>query len=248
MRPIGKRVLFVDDEPSIRATLPVILRRYGFVVTVAGTVQQALEAIEKDTFDLLLSDLNIERDGDAYQVVRAIRAVNPRCVIIVITGYPGFESAVDGIHHGIDDYIVKPTQPDALVALLAEKLAARHKARILSVSYDSVLLQTRHLLLEMQDYDVVSAHDLNSALQHCKAGGFDVFILGHSIAHAEKEQMVKSFRESCHSTIISLRRNAGEQPVSGVDYDIQPDPEPLLKLIGKIVGHRPARWKTQNAT
>ena len=248
MKPIGKRVLFVDDEPSIRATLPVILRRYGFTVTAAGTVQEALEAIKKDSYDLLLSDLNIQRDGDAYEVVRAVRAVNPRCVTIVLTGYPGVESAVEGIHHGIDDYLIKPTDVSELVALLAEKLASRKpKARILSISYNEVLLQTRHLLLEMQGYEVVSALDLNSALNHCKSGGFDIFVLGHSIPHAEKEQMVNAFRDSCPNPIISLRRNAGQQPLAGADYDIEPDPEPLLKLIAQIVGHTPAKWKTQNA-
>lgn len=44
---------------------------------------------------------------------------------MIITAYPGIESAVEGIHHEVDDYIVKPARTDELVALLAEKLAAR---------------------------------------------------------------------------------------------------------------------------
>lgn len=119
-----KRLLFVDDEPSIRAMLPVILRRYGFTVTVASTVAEAVQQIENQEFDLLLCDLNIERESDGYDVVRAMQKVNPTCVVIILTAYPAIESAVEGIHLRIDDYIIKPSNADALVALMAEKLLA----------------------------------------------------------------------------------------------------------------------------
>jgi DNA-binding response OmpR family regulator len=125
---IHKRILFVDDEPSIRATLAVILRRYGFIVTVASTVAEAFEEIKKQEFDLLLSDLNIEAEHDGYTVIRAMRQANPNCINIVLTGYPDEESADEGLKLGIDDYIAKPANADALVAMLAEKLTARKKA------------------------------------------------------------------------------------------------------------------------
>ena len=115
----------MDDEAGIRATLPVILRRYGFIVTVAATVAQALEQIQTTEFDLLLCDLNIDRENDGYDVVRAIQEVNPNCVTIILTGNPGLESAVEGIRLSINDYIIKPTNADALVALLANKLSSR---------------------------------------------------------------------------------------------------------------------------
>ena len=125
---IHKRILFVDDEPAIRATLAVILRRYGFMVTAAATVAEALDEINKQEFDLLLSDLNIEGERDGYSVIRAMRQANPNCINIVLTGYPDEESATEGLKLGIDDYIAKPANADALVAMLAEKLAERKKA------------------------------------------------------------------------------------------------------------------------
>ena len=125
---IHKRILFVDDEPAIRATLAVILRRYGFLVTVASTVAEALEEMRKQEFDLLLSDLNIEGERDGYNIVRAMRELNPNCINIVLTGFPDEESAAEGLELGIDDYIAKPANADVLVAMLAEKLAARTKA------------------------------------------------------------------------------------------------------------------------
>jgi DNA-binding NtrC family response regulator len=121
---VRKRLLFADDEPAIRATLPVILRRYGFTVTVAATVSEAIQQIQNQEFDLLVCDLNIEREGDGYGAVRAMQKVNLTCVVIILTAYPAVESAVEGIHLRIEDYIIKPSNADALVALLAHKLLA----------------------------------------------------------------------------------------------------------------------------
>ena len=118
-----KRLLFVDDEHGIRETLPVIMRRYGFNVTVAATVADGIQQIQSQEFDLLLCDLNIERYGDGYDVIRAMRKFNSDCVIIILTAYPDFESAVEAIHLRIDDYLVKPANADLLVAVLAAKLA-----------------------------------------------------------------------------------------------------------------------------
>jgi DNA-binding response OmpR family regulator len=123
-----KRILFVDDEPAIRATLAVILRRYGFAVTVAATVAQSIDLIKAQEFDLLLCDLNIEGERDGYTVIKAMRQANPNCINIVLTGYPDEQSAAVGLELGIDDYIAKPANADALVAILAEKLAKRNKA------------------------------------------------------------------------------------------------------------------------
>lgn len=65
-----KYILFVDDEPAIRATLPAILRRRGFQVTVAATVQEAVTAMYLQQFDLLLTDLNIDQEGDGFPALR----------------------------------------------------------------------------------------------------------------------------------------------------------------------------------
>jgi YesN/AraC family two-component response regulator len=65
---------------------------------------------------------------------------------------------LEGIHQKIDDYILKPTDTDKLIALVVGKLAERKpKARILSVSYDQPLMRTRQMLLETKGYEVVSA-------------------------------------------------------------------------------------------
>ncbi len=107
-------------------------------------------------------------------------------------------------------------------------------ARILSVSYDEELLYTRRLLLETRDYSVTSALGLEDSLQQCKQGGFDLFILGHSIPEAHKKALIESFRASCREPIISLK--CGTEPeVQGADYYIDPHPEGILSLVAEIL-------------
>ncbi len=67
-----KRVLFVDDEPSIRLTLPPILEKAGFEVHVAESVADALFEINSFQFDALVTDLNIGEEGDGFLVASGI--------------------------------------------------------------------------------------------------------------------------------------------------------------------------------
>ncbi|HET7209624.1 MAG TPA: response regulator, partial [Terriglobales bacterium] len=237
-----RSLLFVDDEPNIRATLPLILAQHRFDVRAAANLHQALEAIHGSRFDLLLCDLNIERECDGFNVVDAFREANPGSITLILTGYPGFESAVEAIQHHVDDYISKPVEVETLLANLNRRLAQRKpKAHILSVSYDQPLLLTRHMLLEREGYKVHSVAGFESGMQACKQGRFDLFILGHSIPFTDKRKLVKAFRESCPAPVISLRRNAGEQVVDGAEFHVEPDPEPLLKQVREIVNLKVAR-------
>lgn len=119
------RVLFVDDEPGIRLSLPAVLAIHGFEVTSAGTVAEALDAINKHSFDVLISDLNIGHPGDGFTVVSAMRRTQPECVTLILTGYPAFETALQAIRSQVDDYLIKPAPVDTLVNAIEHKLRER---------------------------------------------------------------------------------------------------------------------------
>src|SRR5439155_19692937 len=87
------RLLFVDDEPNIRLTLPAILKQEGFEVTTAATVPEALDHIIKPTFDVLLADLNIGQPGDGFTNVSAMRRTQPEALNMILTGYLDFDTA-----------------------------------------------------------------------------------------------------------------------------------------------------------
>jgi DNA-binding NtrC family response regulator len=119
------RILFVDDEPGIRATMPEILRQHGFSVTAVGTVNEALDEITSAQFDVLISDLNFDHPADGFIVVSAMRSTQPKCVTLILTGFPGLESALEALRNQVDDYLVKPADVPTLVSLIEKKLQQR---------------------------------------------------------------------------------------------------------------------------
>lgn len=119
------RILFVDDEPAIRETLPKILGANGHTVVSAATVAEALGAITSQTFDLLISDLNIGHPSDGFIVVSAMRRTHPDCVNFILTGYPAFETALQAIREQVDEYLIKPTSIPQLLKTIEEKLKTR---------------------------------------------------------------------------------------------------------------------------
>ena len=125
----GNRFLFVDDEPSIRLTLPPILQQRGFQVQIAASVSEALTAIKAHKFDVLLSDINIDGESDGFTVVHAMREANPDCVTVLLTAYPAFETAVRSIRAEVDDYFTKPADLDAIISTIDRKLLARGMQR-----------------------------------------------------------------------------------------------------------------------
>ncbi|HXF15093.1 MAG TPA: response regulator [Terriglobales bacterium] len=120
--PRRARILFVDDEPSIRLTLPPVLEQHGFEVKAAASVAEAVKQIKASRFDVLISDLNVDEGGDGLRIVSAMREKQPHCVTLILTGYPGFETAVDALRLRVDDYVVKPVDVETLISALRKKL------------------------------------------------------------------------------------------------------------------------------
>ncbi|HWR16359.1 MAG TPA: response regulator [Terriglobales bacterium] len=143
------RILFVDDEPNIRASLPAILRLHGFQVTSAGTVGEALQAIASEKFDVLISDLNIGSPGDGFTVVSAMRRTQPNCVTLILTGYPAFETALQAIRSQVDDYLIKPAGAEKLVKAIEARLNHRAPHRpIVPKRVSAILLENAQALVD----------------------------------------------------------------------------------------------------
>ena len=115
------RLLFVDDEEAIRKTLPAILEQHGFEVEVAAAVPEALEIINHQKFDILLTDLNIGTAADGFILVSAMRRCQPAAATFILTGYPDFQTALEAIRKQVDDYLTKPADIPTLVSTLKEK-------------------------------------------------------------------------------------------------------------------------------
>lgn len=115
------RLLFVDDDVSIRETLPVVLNANGFEVTTVGTVAEAITTISRQQFDILLADLNVGEPGDGFTVVSTMRRLQPQARTFILTGYPDFASALEAIRRQVDDYLIKPTDIPTLLKTLTSE-------------------------------------------------------------------------------------------------------------------------------
>jgi len=142
-------LLLVDDEESLRMTLSLMLEPYGFKVTSAATVPEALRLISQQTFDVLIADLNIGSAGDGFTIVSAMRRTQPHVVTFILTGYPAFETALEAIRQQVDDYLIKPTEVESLVEKIHSKLAMRAPVhRIQPKRLPDIIEQSRDWIVE----------------------------------------------------------------------------------------------------
>jgi len=113
------------------------------------------------------------------------------------------------------------------------------KKRILSISYDESLLETRRMLLENAGFDVVPALGFTDALVHCEMEKFDLIIIGHTLPRSDKEALVANIKLKKCGPVLSLRKHE-DQPVPGADWSVDSGegPEVLLKTVQKILGTR----------
>lgn len=111
------RILVVDDDPDLRDILRSTLESAGFAVTEADNGEAALQAIQANTPDLIISDYMMPRMTGPQMCERLKQDALLRHVpIIMLTGKSEIQDKVFGLNAGVDDYLVKPFEPQELLA------------------------------------------------------------------------------------------------------------------------------------
>jgi two-component system NtrC family response regulator len=114
-------ILVVEDDESLRRVMQVQLEKAGYKTTVAGDVSQALEVLQQEKQDIVISDLNLP-GSSGLELLKRIRAEYPDTTTIIVTAYATVTTAVDAMKAGAYDYLTKPVQPYELNALVARAL------------------------------------------------------------------------------------------------------------------------------
>ncbi len=117
------RILIMDDDPRERSKIEAALRQKGYDVVGLGTAPEAIEALRRDHFDVMLTDCTIP-GVDALQASGEARKINPDLAVIIMTAYGTIETAVKAIKAGAYDYLAKPIDLDQL-AVLVERVSER---------------------------------------------------------------------------------------------------------------------------
>ncbi|WP_025322432.1 sigma-54-dependent transcriptional regulator [Deferrisoma camini] len=128
------RVLVVDDDASLRRILEYNLAQEGYAVATAASGEEALERLEKASFDLVVTDIKMP-GMDGMDLLRRIKAESPETQVIVITAFGTIEMAVEAMKAGAAEYITKPFNRDEL------KLAVRKALRIRNLEAENVRLR-----------------------------------------------------------------------------------------------------------
>jgi DNA-binding NtrC family response regulator len=110
-------LLVVDDDPGIVRLIERFAQGIGYDVTTAGNGHEALRTLETERAAVALVDLRMP-EVDGLEVLKRIRAADPECQVILMTGYASIDTAIDAIKHGAMDYLSKPFDFDRLQELL----------------------------------------------------------------------------------------------------------------------------------
>ncbi len=147
-------ILFVDDEEVIRKSFVRELRVEKFTVTAVSSGSEAISALEKGPFDLVITDLMMP-GIDGFGVLKEVKKRAPQTSVIILTGYGDMRSAIDALRLGADDFTLKPCEIEELVFRIRRCLEKRSLLQELSS-------QNRRLEEEIKRRQLVEAQLVES--------------------------------------------------------------------------------------
>jgi putative nucleotidyltransferase with HDIG domain len=155
------RILVVDDELQVRTMIGASLERQGYDVQLAGSGHEAMEALEKNVFDLVLTDI-VMQDGNGITLLERMRIQQPNLPVVMVTAIHDISVAIDSMRRGAYDYLLKPFEREHLMSTVERALSHRQALQE-SQNYQQnleqvVLARTEMLRQAMEDlehsYDV----------------------------------------------------------------------------------------------
>lgn len=127
--------LLIEDDITFCLMLKTWLKKKGIQTESASTISSAKNMIERNSYDLILSDLRLP-DGSGMDVLEWTHSKKKEISFIMLTGYADIQTAVDSIKKGAFDYIPKPINPDILLEKIQEALSSKKEAEVpVSINY-----------------------------------------------------------------------------------------------------------------
>ena len=126
------KILVVDDEEIALLTLAEILRLEGYAVQTAHSGELAVKALQSETFDVMILDLKMPGIG-GLEVLKKIVDSQFSLSVIVLTAYGTVDSAIQAIRYRVHDYILKPANPEQVLASIERALSANYKIGLQSL-------------------------------------------------------------------------------------------------------------------
>ena len=121
------RILVVDDQPQILKMLEAMLIQVGHIVTCAVDAYDAIEKVKSQPFEMVITDAVMPGGASGFDLVKTLRSdpALKNMLIILLTGKREKKDVARGIDSGVDDYVVKPLDPDLFMAKVNNLLSKR---------------------------------------------------------------------------------------------------------------------------
>lgn len=127
------RALIADDQPDVVTALRLLLRGAGYQTEGVNSPAAVLEALKQGDFDLVLMDLNYARDTtsgqEGLELISHIRALDSTLPVVVLTAWGSVELAVEAMHRGVRDFVLKPWDNSELLKSLRTQIALGRRRR-----------------------------------------------------------------------------------------------------------------------
>ncbi len=211
-----KKILVLDDEAGIRRACRRALEPLGYDVVTASTIEEALDWIEKEAFDMALLDIMLP-DGRGIDLIKPLHERDRDLICIIITGYATVELAVNAIKHGAYDFISKPFKSDQLIMTVEQGLEKRR------LSLETKRLQT----IEQEAEELLHAKQDMERLDEIKS----TFML--TVAH-ELRAPVSSSLSLLRTLVHGLAGEMDDQQ-SQILERIEIRLEMLIELINDLI-------------
>ncbi len=113
-KPNQLRMLLVDDEQRLLTTSARLFEKLGFPIEIASGGADALEKLALESFDVVFLDMKMP-GMDGHETLAEIRRLHPGVDVIILTGHATREDAMDCLHQGARDYLVKPVSAQTML-------------------------------------------------------------------------------------------------------------------------------------
>lgn len=147
-------ILIADDQADVLKALRLLLRPEGYEITTASSVQEIIDAVVSNDFDVVLMDLNYIRGETSgrqgLDVLKRIHQVDESLPVVVMTAWGSIELAVEAMRHGARDFVQKPWKNERLLSVLRTQVElgrALRESKKLSEEIDYLKDQSRRLLI-----------------------------------------------------------------------------------------------------
>ena len=243
------RLLIVDDEaPQVQALIDVLARE-GYSTSGCANAEQALERLARESFDLLLTDLQMP-GMDGIELIRHALAADPDLVAVLMTGHGSIATAVEGMKSGASDYVLKPFRLDAIRPVLRRALATRNLKRHNRELQGHLVERTRQLEAANRELDAFAgriAHDLQSPL-HGILGFAEILEENCAVSMGPEERgylqrILAAARraETLNRDLLAFAR-LGEGSLQSEPVDLGDVLDEARRMVEPHSGGRPIEW------